>query len=95
MQLSALSSVCAVCVFITVVPITKLIERGGGAMETDMCYERLRARDLCELVCPSRMCVYYCRTYYKAARVWCVFITARPIIKVCAGGEGDSEGQVL
>ena len=30
MQLSALSSVCAVCVFITVVPITKLIERGGG-----------------------------------------------------------------
>ncbi len=25
----------------------------------------------------------------------CVFITAGPIIKVCAGGEGDSEGHVL
>ncbi len=28
------------------------------------------------------------------ARV-CVFITAGPIIKLCAGGEGDSEGHVL
>ncbi len=28
--------------------------------------------------------------------VWmCVFITAGPIIKLCAGGEGDSEGHVL
>jgi hypothetical protein len=25
----------------------------------------------------------------------CVFITAGPIIKLCAGGEGDSEGHVL
>jgi hypothetical protein len=25
----------------------------------------------------------------------CVFITAGPIIKLCAGGEGDSEGLVL
>ena len=24
-----------------------------------------------------------------------VFITASPIIKLCAGGEGDSEGHVL
>jgi hypothetical protein len=31
-----------VCVFITAVPITKLIARGGGEME-DMCNERLRA----------------------------------------------------
>ena len=30
------------CVFITAVPITKLLARGGGGME-DMCYERLRA----------------------------------------------------
>ena len=28
------------------------------------------------------------------ARV-CVFITAGPLIKLCAGGEGDSEGHVL
>ena len=34
------------------------------------------------------MCVYYCSTV-------CVFITAGPIIKLCAGGEGDSEGHVL
>ena len=29
--------------------------------------------------------------------VWgmCVFITAGPIIKLCAGGGGDSEGHVL
>jgi len=26
---------------------------------------------------------------------WCVFITAGPMIKLCAGGEGDSEGHVL
>ena len=32
------------------------------------------------------VCVYYCR---------CVFITTGPIIKLCAGGEGDSEGHVL
>ena len=25
----------------------------------------------------------------------CVFITAGPMIKLCAGGEGDSEGHVL
>ena len=25
----------------------------------------------------------------------CVFITAGPIIKLCAGGKGDSEGHVL
>jgi hypothetical protein len=25
----------------------------------------------------------------------CVFITGGPIIKLCAGGEGDSEGHVL
>ena len=25
----------------------------------------------------------------------CVFITTGPIIKLCAGGEGDSEGHVL
>ena len=25
----------------------------------------------------------------------CVFITAGPIIKLCAGGEGDSGGHVL
>jgi hypothetical protein len=24
----------------------------------------------------------------------CVFITAGPVIKLCAGGEGDSEGHV-
>jgi len=27
--------------------------------------------------------------------VECVFITAGPIVKLCAGGEGDSEGHVL
>jgi hypothetical protein len=27
--------------------------------------------------------------------VQCVFSTAGPIIKLCAGGEGDSEGHVL
>jgi len=26
---------------------------------------------------------------------WCVFITAGPMIKLCAGGEGDSEGHVI
>ncbi len=25
----------------------------------------------------------------------CVFITAGPVIKLCAGGEGDSEGQAM
>jgi hypothetical protein len=29
------------------------------------------------------------------ATCWCVFITAGPIIKLCAGGQGDSEGHVL
>ena len=29
--------------------------------------------------------------YYQV----CVFITAGPMIKLCAGGEGDSEGHVL
>ncbi len=29
------------------------------------------------------------------ASLACVFITAGPIIKLCAGGEGDSEGHVL
>jgi hypothetical protein len=28
-------------------------------------------------------------------RCVCVFITAGPMIKLCAGGEGDSEGHVL
>ncbi len=51
-----------------------------------------------------RVCVYYCSTHYKAVResesvfitavpiTVCVFITAGPIIKLCAGGEGDREG---
>ena len=34
------------------------------------------------------------RYSYNADSV-CVFITAGPIIKLCAGGEGDSEGHVL
>ncbi len=55
------ASVCKLCVFITAVPISKLFARGGGGME-DMWYERLR------------VCVYYCRTYYKA---------------VCGGGGGQ------
>ncbi len=32
---------------------------------------------------------------HPAERSVCVFITAGPIIKLCAGGEGDSEGHVL
>jgi hypothetical protein len=28
----------------------------------------------------------------EAPRAVCVFITAGPMIKLCAGGEGDSEG---
>jgi hypothetical protein len=36
------------------------------------------------------------RLGYNRLRVkMCVFITAGPIIKLCAGGEGDSEGHVL
>jgi hypothetical protein len=45
------------------------------------------------------VCVYYCRTYYKAVRVGggvrecvevCVFITAGPITKMFAWGEGGT-----
>ncbi len=32
---------------------------------------------------------------HLGARGVCVFITAGPMIKLCAGGEGDSEGHVL
>ena len=32
------------------------------------------------------VCVYYCRTYYKAVRGVCVFITAVPITKLFARG---------
>ena len=45
--------------------------------------------------------VYYVRTQAVVVVVVyqvddeCVFITAGPIIKPCAGGEGDSEGHVL
>ncbi len=31
----------------------------------------------------------------RRRRGLCVFITAGPIIKLCAGGEGDSDGHVL
>jgi hypothetical protein len=57
------------------------------------------------------VCAYYCSTYYKAVRevgrrdcpqtrpkttmAGCVFITAGPIIKLFARGEGDSGEHVL
>ncbi len=47
------------CVFITAGPFTKLCAWGRRRVE-DMCYEIRRAK-----VC---VCVYYCRTYYKAVR---------------------------
>ncbi len=44
-------------------------------------------------------CVYYFSTYYKAVRrtrsFKCVFITAVPLIKLFAWGEGESGGHVL
>ena len=36
-----------------------------------------------------------CRASDVCVYCVCVFITAGPIIKLCAGGEGDSEGHVL
>ncbi len=44
------------------------------------------------------VCVYYCSTITKLFAMnagVCVFNTAGPIIKLCAGGEWDSEGHVL
>ncbi len=63
------------CVFITAGPITKLFAGGGRRRVEDMCYERRRAeacvdesahhaKEMMELC----VCVYYCRTYYKAVR---------------------------
>ncbi len=61
--------------FITAVPITKLLARGGDGGHV---LRETTSRGPCELVCPSRtggickiqsvLCVYYCSTYYKAAR---------------------------
>ena len=31
----------------------------------------------------------------RVSKETCVFITAGPMIKLCAGGEGDNEGHVL
>ena len=36
-----------------------------------------------------------CATIVRITASVCVFITAGPIIKLCAGREGDSEGHVL
>jgi hypothetical protein len=55
--------------------------RGGRRRVEDMCYERRRAE----------ACVDESAHHAQV----CVFITAGPIIKLCAGGEGDSEGHVL
>ena len=35
------------------------------------------------------------RCFFACVEDLCVFITAGPMIKLCAGGEGDSEGHVL
>ena len=41
------------CVFITAVPITKLVARGAGGSGGHVLRET-KSRGLCELVCPSR-----------------------------------------
>jgi hypothetical protein len=41
-----------------------------------------------------RVCVDW-KTKRNQVRSVCVFITAGPMIKLCAGGEGDSGGHVL
>jgi hypothetical protein len=58
--------------------------RGGRRRVEDMCYERRRAEACVDesahhALGPVRVCVYYCRTYYKAVRV----------------GEEESGGHVL
>jgi hypothetical protein len=58
---------------------------GGGDMRGHVLRETT-SRGLCGLGCPSRT---------SERGETCVFITAGPIIKLCAGGEGDSEGHVL
>jgi hypothetical protein len=79
-------------VFISVVPIIKLFvwEEGdsGGHVQRET-----TSRGLCGLVCPSR-------TSERMKKLClllpvCVFITAVPIIKLFARGEGDSGGYVL
>ncbi len=40
----------------------------------------------------NRLCVYYCRTYYKAVCGVCLQEQIKDIIII---GEGDSEGHVL
>ena len=68
--------------FITAVPITKLFAGGGWGVESGgHVLRETTSRGQCELVCPSRT--------IEPPRV-CVFITAGPIIKLCAGGAVDS-----
>jgi hypothetical protein len=40
-------------------------------------------------------CLMPVRMTPRGCHYVCVFITAEPIIKLCGGGEGDSEGHVL
>jgi hypothetical protein len=70
-----------VCVFITVVPSTKMFAWGWGDMGGHVLQE-MTSRGLCGLGCPSR---------------WCVFITAGPSTKLFAWGGGNMSmgGHVL
>ena len=55
---------------------------------------KLRAKSVSK-VKPWGVCVCLLLQDLRIQSCVCVFITAGPMIKLCAGGEGDSEGHVL
>ena len=52
-----------VCVCLLLQDLLPSCSRGGRRRVEDMCYERRRAEACVDV------CVYYCRTYYKAVSV--------------------------
>jgi hypothetical protein len=75
----------SVCVCLLLQDLVQRCLHGGGGDMGGHVLRETTSRGLCGLVCPSRtksvwsVCVYYCRTYYKAVRV----------------GEEESGGHVL
>ncbi len=61
---------------------------GPGAARTILLFHIISAR-------PSKQPLMVRTSLKVYMELVCVFITAGPIIKLCAGGEGDSEGHVL
>jgi hypothetical protein len=84
-----------VCVCLLLQDLVQRCLHGGGGDMGGHVLRETTSRGLCGLVCPSRTSERGGGLFITVLNPVCVFITAGPVIKLCAGGEGDSEGHVL